>query len=450
MASRNYRLELILRVGCICFTIYLLFFLLFKTSYSLTTAIVGLASAAQCVFLFLSVDRRNRVLARFLESIRDSDFSLSPAFPKGKSFAALKAEYALAIEALRERKLAQERTRRYIEVIADCAGVGFVVLDEGGRVDFANEALGTILGCGVPKDARALDGLGVGLLERFMSMKNGEKDSIRVDRGGERLHLLASARDFILLREKFRLITVQNIRPELEANEMDAWQELARVLMHEIMNSIAPISSLAFTATSLLRKVLDRDGAGRRDLAEEGRDAMSAVETIAKRSRSLLAFVENYRKVLKIPQPSLALVRCDELFGKVRALMESSLREKGISLKLSVVPTSLRLSADEGLIEQALINLVKNSIEALEGAQRPTIEIDGRLGPDGKAVIEVADNGRGIPIESMERIFIPFFTTKAEGSGVGLSLYRRIMSLHGGSIYPSSSPSGRTVFRLRF
>jgi two-component system, NtrC family, nitrogen regulation sensor histidine kinase NtrY len=449
MASRSYRLELILRASSICATIYLFFFLLSKTPYPLTTVIVGIISAAQCVSLVLSVDKRNRVLAHFLEAIRDSDFSRSPAFPEGKSFAALKAEYAKAIEALRERSLVQERTRRYIEVIAECAGIGFVVLDEGGRVDFANEAIGSILGRSVLKDARALDGLGGGLLERFMSMKNGEKASIRLDSGGERLHLLVSARDFILLREKFRLISVQNILPELEANEMDAWQELARVLMHEIMNSIAPISSLAFTATALLAKILDRDGTGGGALSDEGRDAMSAVETIAKRSRSLLAFVENYRKVLKVPRPSRALFRCDELLAKVRALMEASLREKGIALKLSVVPAGLRLTADEGLIEQALINLVKNSIEALEGTQRPTIEIDARPGPDGRPVLEVVDNGRGIPSESMDRIFIPFFTTKVEGSGVGLSLCRRIMRLHGGSISPSSS-DGRTVFRLRF
>ncbi len=177
---------------------------------------------------------------------------------------------------------------------------------------------------------------------------------------------------------------------------------------------------------------------------------MRALETIGRRSRSLLTFVENYRKVLRLPTPTHALIRCDELFEKVRGLMEDSLREGRVGLKLSVIPAGLRISADEGLIEQTLINLVKNSFEALDGTPRPAIEIDARVDAGGKPVIEVADNGRGIPECNLEKIFIPFFTTKKDGSGVGLSLCRQIMRLHGGSISASSSPGERTVFSLRF
>ncbi len=450
MASKSYRLELILRTASICAAIYLFFFLLFKTPFTLTTVIVALVSAAQCVALVRSIDRRNRILAHFLEAVRESDFTRNPVFPEGKFFEALKAEYALAIEALRKRSLAQERERRYFEVIAESSDIGFAVLDEAGRVDFANEALASILGRRTVMGSSEPADSGGDLIRRFSSMKNGEKAPVRLERGGERLGLLVSVRDFILLQEKRRLVSVQDIGPELEANEMDAWQELARVLMHEIMNSIAPISSLAFTATGLLSKVFGRNGDDGEDPSGEAGDALRAVETIAKRSRSLLAFVESYRKVLKVPEPSYALVRCDELLGKVRALMGGTLKERGIALKLSVIPTGMKLSLDEGLIEQALINLVKNSIEALEGTQGPTIEIAARLDPAGKAVIEVIDNGRGIPEEDMERIFVPFFTTKGEGTGVGLSLCRRIMRLHGGSISPASSPGERTVFRLRF
>jgi two-component system nitrogen regulation sensor histidine kinase NtrY len=450
MASRSYRLELLLRVGSICAAIYLFFFLAFETSFSLSTALVGIASAALCVSLFRSIDKRNRVLAHFLESMRSADFSRSPAFPGGKSFALLKAEYDSATEELRRRAVDQERKLRYVETIAESAGIGFVVFDEDGRIDFANDAFKSMLGCGAIRGIEELDVSGGGFLENVRAMKNGEKSSIRLDREGDRLELLVSVRDFILHQVKYRLVSLQNIRSELEAGRMDAWQEPARVLMHEIMNSIAPISSLAFSATAILSKVLGsgrKEGQGRSD---DERDAMSALETIAKRSRSLLAFVDNYRKVLKVPTPAFALVRCDELLGEVRSLMEGPLRERRIALELSVVPTSLRLSADEGLLAQVLINLVKNSMEALESAPKPKIEIAARLDTRGRPIIEVADNGRGIRPENLERIFIPFYTTKNDGSGVGLSFCRKIMRLHGGSISPSSKPGLRTVFALRF
>ena len=450
MASSSFRVDLILRASAICATLYLFFFLLFETRFPLTTIAVGLGAAAQCAFLLVGVDRRNRTLARFLEAIREGDFTRSPSFPRGKSFDALKAEYDLAMAAFRRRDLERERQRRCLEAIAESAGIGFIVYDASGRVDFANEAFKSTLGCRAFKDIREIGDPARGLLERVAAMKNGEKAALAVGKAGDRLQLLVSVRDFVLFQEKYRLLSVQNIRGELEANEIDAWQDLARVLMHEIMNSIAPISSLAFTATGLLAKVLAKQREEGRDISDGESDALSALETIGKRSRSLLAFVENYRKVLRLPTPAYALVRCDELFGKVRGLMEGALREGRIALKVCAVPMGLRISADEGLIEQALINLVKNSVEALEGAPRPAIEIGARIDAGGKPVIEVADNGRGIPECNLENIFIPFFTTKREGSGVGLSLCRQIMRLHGGSISASSSPGERTVFSLRF
>jgi signal transduction histidine kinase len=444
MASRSYRVELILRAACFCATAYLFFFLLFQSRFALTTALVGLASLLQGALLCASVDRRNRTLARFLEAVRNEDFTGSPSFPGGRSFDALKAEYALAIDAMRRRKLEGERQRRYIETIAESAGIGFAVFDSGGRAEFANEAFRALLGRPVPRDIFELGDLGGALRERVTAMRNGEKASVSVERGGERLQLLLAVRDFVLLQDRYRLLSLQNIGSELEAKEMDAQAGLARVLMHEIMNSIAPISSLAFSATAILSKVLKREGEGPVE------DAMSALETIGKRSRSLLAFVENYRKVLKVPTPAFAAVRCDELLDKLRGLMEASLRERRIALELRVSPSGLRLQADEGLIEQALINLMRNSIEALEGANGPAIEISARLEPGGRPVIEVADNGRGIAEGNLEKVFIPFFTTKSEGSGVGLSLCRQIMRLHGGSISVSSAPGERTVVRLRF
>ena len=225
---------------------------------------------------------------------------------------------------------------------------------------------------------------------------------------------------------------------------MNAWQKMARVLTHEIMNSITPISSLASTARGILAKVLPRNA------GTDGKDVADALRSIERRSKSLLRFVENYRKLLRVPKPQQKTVRVRDVVSKVRSLLAGTLEQRRIRLSCSIVPPGLELAADPDLIEQVLINMIKNSVEALTKTRRPTIEVAARLDDHLRAVVEIADNGHGIPADLLDRVFVPFFTTKGEGSGIGLSLSRQIMRLHGGSISVTSVPNKRTVFSLRF
>jgi signal transduction histidine kinase len=237
---------------------------------------------------------------------------------------------------------------------------------------------------------------------------------------------------------------VQNIQSELEEQEMEAWQKLIRVLTHEIMNSITPISSLAST----VRGMIPEQG-GEED-SETLSDVHMALETIESRSQGLLHFVETYRELTRIPKPDFKIFAVSELFSHIVQLMNTDLEEKNIVLQVAIAPETLELTADPDLVEQVLINLLRNASQALTGRENARIDLTAQLDRRGRVVIRVRDNGPGILAEVQERIFIPFFTTKREGSGIGLSLSRQIMRVHRGTISVQSELNKKTVFTLRF
>jgi signal transduction histidine kinase len=228
---------------------------------------------------------------------------------------------------------------------------------------------------------------------------------------------------------------------------MEAWQKLIRVLTHEIMNSITPISSLAATANKMLADFSTSENDFQKESLE---DIISANNTILKRSEGLMHFVNNYRSLTKIPRPVFQIFEIKKLFERIETLLKKEIEESGISFKCEVIPHTLELTADADLIEQVLINLIINSRQAFEGIQNGKINLLATLDDNGKILIQVSDNGKGISEDIQEKIFIPFFSTKKNGSGIGLSLSRQIIRAHGGTIRVNSVPGNETVFSLRF
>jgi two-component system, NtrC family, nitrogen regulation sensor histidine kinase NtrY len=452
MAFRSYRVEIAVRVALIAANSCAFFLLAFKAAYPLTTALTGILFLAQCRLLVASVDRGAGALGHFFNAIRNADFTQNYAFPGGPPFDALRSEYEGVMALLRDYSLGREKDYHYVRAIAGSIGVGILVFDREGAVDLCNEACAKMLGLRSIRKLGELEGVDRNLHRLLREMRNGEKESCTVAFDRDRLRLIVSVNDFVLLRGKYRLATLQNIQRELDENEIDAWQKMARVLTHEIMNSITPISSLASTASSILERLFDEGPAAypATASADARRDAQAAVHSIEKRSRSLLYFVESYREFLRLPKPVPSLLSCREVIGRVRMLMQAAMAAKQVDFRCSVIPPDLALEADAVLLEQLLINLVKNSIEALEEARKPVLEICAYKGEGGAVVVEVADNGRGIAPELLDKVFIPFFTTKEGGSGIGLSLCRQIMRLHNGSVDVASLPGERTVFRLTF
>ena len=257
------------------------------------------------------------------------------------------------------------------------------------------------------------------------------------------LQLAVYATGFRLREQEYSLVSLHNIQSELEEQEMEAWQKLIRVLTHEIMNSITPIASLAGTVNGML------NGAGQVE-DETIDDVRQALQTIQRRSEGLLRFVDTYRNLTHLPTPEFQILPVAELFDRVAQLMRPQLEEQGTSLAVEVEPRSLELTADAGQIEQVLINLLRNAAQALDGQQGGRIGLRARMDGRGRPLIEVSDDGPGIVTEALDKIFIPFFTTRQDGSGIGLSLCRQIMRLHRGTIGARSQPGEETVFALRF
>jgi signal transduction histidine kinase len=449
MAYRNFRIICILRVLFLCATVCLLFYLIMKTGYYATIFIICILFVYQIYAMIQHVERTNRELARFLEAIRYADFSQSfTGAGLGKSFDQLRLNFNEVFDAFRQARAEKEEQYRYLQTVVQHVGIGLVCYQPDGAVELVNNAAQRLLKVKDFRNINALQTFSKELVDTLFRLKAGEKALVRVEDNGERLQLAISATELRMRGQVFILASIHNIQSELEEKEMDAWQNLVRVLTHEIMNSITPISSLASTAHGLLNSA---GGSGEQKIEPEAiRDIREAVQTIQKRSQGLLHFVETYRKISRIPKPKFQIFPVADLFSRVQRFMRVDLEKKSIDLHVSVEPGTLELTADPELIEQVLINLVLNSIQALEGRPDARIDLIARLDAASRTLIQVRDNGPGILEEVKDKIFIPFFTTRQDGSGIGLSLSRQIMRLHRGTISVQSRPEIETVFTLKF
>ena len=331
-------------------------------------------------------------------------------------------------------------------------GVGLICFQPNGEVELINTAALRLLKTVRLKNINELESFSKDLVDNMLRLQAGGKEMVKVEHNGEKLHLAIYATELRMRGNKFTLVSIQNIQSELEEKEMEAWQNLVRVLTHEIMNSITPISSLASTANELLKPAADSGAENFADEIAPGalRDIHEAVQTIEKRSEGLLHFVENYRKITRIPKPNFQIVPVAELFERVHNLLRAQMDEVKIEVSIHMEQETLELTADRELVEQVLINLLLNAIQALESQADARIELNAKMDGSGRPLIQVKDNGPGILEEVQEKIFIPFFTTRQEGSGIGLSLARQIMRLHRGTISVQSKPGVDTIFTLKF
>ena len=449
MVFRNFRIICIIRVILICGTVYLFFYLLFQTRLFATTLIVGITSVYQVIALIHYVEKTNRDLTRFLRSIRYSDFSQTfTTTVKGLTFKNLNSAFNDVIKEFQKTRTEKEEHFRYLQTVVQHVGIGLMAFTANGDIELINNAAKRLLKIRSLRNIRQLESTSEQLVSKLLKLKTGEKHLVKLQEPDNILQLSIYGTEFILHQQKYTLVALQNIQSELEEKEMEAWQNLIRVLTHEIMNSITPISSLAATASSLLT---GNSGFENPDSVNENiKDVRNAVKTIERRSKGLLDFVENYRKLTRIPKPDYEIFPVYELFDRVGNLMKDQFEKNSIEFKIKIDPESLEITTDPNLIEQVLINLCKNSVEAVIGRDKPIIELIARTGLRGELIIQAIDNGSGINPELTDKIFIPFFTTKKDGSGIGLSISKQIMRQHGGTLTVNSKPYEETRFTLRF
>jgi signal transduction histidine kinase len=456
LLHKRYRVQIVARALALVGSALLAGWLVIGPGLVEVAVLVAGAVAYQVARLVRYTEKTTRDFTRFLESVRYADFSQGfSSGGRGPLFDRLRDAFREVTGEFRRIRAEREEQVRYLENVVQHVGVAMISFKDDGTVELMNTAARRLLRTGPIRNIQALEGFSAELVEALRTLDSGEQAMVRVHHDDRSMQLTVNVSRFRLRQEAHALASIQDLRNELEEKEMEAWQQLTRVLTHEIMNSVAPISSLASTAHRLLQEVppgangAEGDGLPA-EVDEVTADVMEAVETIERRSKGLINFVDSYRSFTKIPNPRFQVLSAAELFDNVRRLLSVQIREHGLDLVIRVVPEDLQVTADPDLIEQVLINLTLNAIQALEGQAGARVELRARIDRRSRPVLQVVDNGPGIPPDVQERIFVPFFTTKEDGSGIGLSLSRQIMRLHGGTLAVRSSAEDGTVFTLRF
>lgn len=454
MAYNRFRAGVVLRVALITLTSMLLVLSFFVKQWYVTGICLGLVVFGLIYDLIFYVERTNRELSRFFTAIRHSDFTQRFTEKKqSNSFRELHAHLNEMITAFQKIKSEKEAHYQYLQAIVENLRIGVFTFDETGEVQLFNKVAKEVLQMPFIKNVHALDRISPNLVQAVEELENGQSKLIRIDREKDQLLLLVSVACFSSQGKNIRLVSVQNIRSEMEEQELAAWQKLISVLTHEIMNSVTPIISL----TSTIRGLVDERVTAlytTEEIEEDENldDIRTGLKTIEKRSTGMLHFVQNYRRLTRVPPPHLEKVKVDDLLKQLSLLLHNEPAFKRAKLHLIPHEQPLTITADSELIEQVLLNLVKNGIEACENVDEPIIEVSAL--PDEKNPdlirIEVKDNGSGVPAEILDKIFVPFYTTKKHGSGIGLSLSRQIMKLHKGTLQMRPAEPNGTVFSLLF
>jgi nitrogen fixation/metabolism regulation signal transduction histidine kinase len=449
MVFLRYRVQLVVRALVLLASALLLAYLVGWTDWFYAPVAVILALVYQVVALVQYAEKAPRDIVYFLEAVRQADFTQRPRTgERGPLFDQLRAGYTEVMAEFERVRTEKEAHAQYLQTVVQHVGVALVSLRADGTVELANTAARRLLGHGQLRHLGDLRTFSPALVETVQRLASGEQAVVRVVEEERELQLAVYATRFSLRGEHYTLVSVQDIRSELEEKEMEAWQKLTRVLTHEIMNSAAPIASLASTAQRLLHRVEAlEDAAPGAEAVEDAREALAAIE---RRSQALMHFTDTYRSFTKVPQPTFQVFPIHTLFTPVQKLLRVQAAEQGIDWQTTIQPADLEFIADPELIEQVLINLLLNAMDALQGRPDPRLGLHARIDRHGQPIIQVIDNGPGIPPDLQERIFIPFFTTRADGSGIGLSLSRVIMRVHGGMLSLRSEPGVQTVFTLSF
>lgn len=414
---------------------------------------VALLVIIQIVSLFIFVDKTNRLLNSFLQSIRYSDFTRTFQVENNdSSLDQLKKTFNEVISDFQSVRAEKEESYHYLQTVIQHIGIALIAFQKDGSVELINNATKKLFQVRSLRNIQALRDYSPDLVQNLLTIKHGENILVKIREKDDILQLSIYGTEFKIHNRNIILVSIKNIQHELEEKEMDSWQKLIRVLTHEIMNSITPISSLSSTVHLLMNDIIETIDSKNEctEEVENLREIQSALATIQKRTEGLIHFVNTYRNLTKIPNPSFSIFPVEQLLQNVYELHRQEMTEKGIICNISVLPPSLELSADEKLIEQVLINLMTNSIQALTGKPDGRINLKAFLNKRGRITIQVIDNGPGILPEVLDKIFIPFFSTKTNGSGIGLSLSRQILRLHSGSINAFSVPDTETNFTLTF
>jgi len=428
----RFRLLTVVQIALLITSILLLAWSVMKTEFIAIPLVVGFAVGLQTMALLRHVEAHVDSLEDFFSAVNYEDFTRR--FIGDDVDTELKEAFNRVLSKFQDARAERELQASYLETIVRHVPIPFIAARSDGAVTLVNIPARQLTGLAALTRIDQLAELDLALPGLMRSIEPGRQQLLQTKLRGVPAELRVSVSEIRLAAGVERLYSIENLSGELTAREASAWRNLIRVLTHEIMNTLTPVTSLAQTAAGLL------------DNADAKADVRLSIETIARRSEGLMTFVLRYRELLKVPQPVPTIVSVLDTLQAVRTLMSDELAR--VQVVIDVSPETLEVSADGNLLDQVLLNLVRNSLDALKDSGQPRLELSGRLS-FGRVLICVRDNGCGIDEETIAQIFVPFFTTKREGSGIGLSLSRQIMTAHGGEIAVESDTNG-TIARLVF
>ena len=447
MASRNFYIQLITRILFITLTAILLGFGVVKAAYIwLFVAIMALVIQVYSLIQF--INSTNRKIAYFFDAIKNEDFTLR--FPERvtiKSFKELNQSLNRVNGLIQEVHLQLQIREKYYQEILKQANIGIMTYNEKGHILYANPTIEKLLNHSPLNHIQQLKRIDQGLYEIFNSFRPFERKLFQLTNEREQIQLALKSTSVVLKDDPLLLVVVQDIHEELEEKETDSWIRLIRVLTHEIMNTITPITSIS---DSIL-KYYQKDDTGKILPMDSDKMATAAkgLEVIRGQGSDLMEFVQSYRSFLNVPKPDKKLVSVSRFFEKVKVLTESDLNTH-ITFQWVCTPEDLEFFMDEKQMTQVLINLIRNAFHSLESLDSGTITITAGIDKNNRKYMKVQDNGPAIPTEVLDELLVPFYTTKEKGTGIGLSLSRQIVQLHGGILHVHATPGVETVFSMKF
>jgi len=447
MKNSRYSFTIVIRVILISINCFILLWLFMETNRPATTLLLLIVLIFQTISL---IRYHNRILgdvSNFLIFLNEEDTTL--AFSEKeveRNFKGLAGNLEMLNQKLHDAKVKQEQQYQYLQAIIKQVDTGIITFDREGKIDLLNQSAKDILEIHVKQNIRDIKALYPELTD-FLEPGNQHRISpIRIHANGKEKILSIKAAGLKMDDKIINLVSFQNIRTELEAGEQNAWRKLIRIQRHEIINSVTPITTL----TTAIKRIF-KTGNNRKPIheisEEQIEDALRSIEVIEDRSLGLIDFVERFRSLADIPVLKKDSFRLGKLYERLHILFKKDLEDKRAEMMIKVIPVDLPVFADEKLLEQAMINLVKNSLEAVP-SRGGEISVSAHGTEQDSLVIRVKDNGSGMDAKTLENIFVPAFTTKENGSGIGLSITRQIIQMHQGLIEVRSTPGAGSLFEI--
>lgn len=458
MAFKKFSILIIIRTVLAITTTVVMTFALTQPGYHATTVFLILLLIMQFTEILRFVSKTNAELVRFLDAARYADYSQRFELSEmGAGFEELGEAFTDIITRLHRERANQEEKLRHLKAVIEHVPVPLISIHQNDRVTLWNNSARRLFGAHTVTNLDDLATFDSDFPKQLQSIIAGERKLISITIDNIEHRLSVAATQIITAEQQEVLLSLQDIENELALAQIQAWQELVSVLTHEIMNSITPVASLATTAVDLVEDAKGKMAQTEQvanDLSSEVEqdleDALDAVKTVARRSDGLMQFVTSYRQLTRLPVPNKKTVSVADIFNHVQSLIAQQWQRDNLELHIDITPSTLDLNIDADMVEQILINLLQNAQQALTGVTTPQVSLSAFLNVRGHIVIEVADNGTGVPADLASQVFVPFFTTKKEGSGVGLALARQVMLAHNGKIALRTNSQGGATFSLTF